>query len=208
MSPLPVDHCSICALPYAREAGLSSRCQECLTDVPAFERLYATGLFEGPLMEAVYRFKYEGGVSLDRPLAELMVDCLPKDMAERIDALVPVPLESSRLKSRLYNQSDLLARHLSRTLQIPVLRCLERKAGGRPQQGLTRKERIANVKKAFSCSQPVNHARLLLVDDVCTTGATLRCCADQLKQAGAQSLEAVVLARADRRLSPQQEVQR
>lgn len=113
------------------------------------------------------------------------------------DLVIPVPLHPSRQKARGYNQAGLLAAVLARHAQLPVNeRDLVRTRATMPQVGLGAEERKANVRHAFAWNG--NHlegTRVLLIDDVCTTGATLDACASALRQAGANSVWALTLAR-------------
>jgi ComF family protein len=133
-----------------------------------------------------------GGI-FAKHLAKL-VESLSWDM----DYIVPVPLGSKRLQERGYNQVMLLARPLAWELDIPLKRqALRRTRETRSQVGLSKEQRITNVKNAFTAKkQVVNGKRVLLVDDVVTTGATINACAKALKEAGAEKIFATTLARA------------
>jgi ComF family protein len=115
-----------------------------------------------------------------------------------IDAILPVPLHPARLREREFNQSLLLADRLGRHLERPVLAAhLARVVPTDPQTTLSRHERLRNLRRAFAVrtADGIVGSRLLLVDDVFTTGTTLNECAKALRQAGAQSVSAVILAR-------------
>jgi ComF family protein len=155
--------------------------------------------------------KYEGQRHLARPLSELLLDCLAaRPLA--VDLLVPVPLDRGRGRERGYNQSALLAEPIGRALGLPLLAgALRRTRATRPQVGLSARERRANVRGAFACADPsaVEGRRVLVVDDVMTTGATLEACADALTAAGAAVVYGLVVARdlpppaaGERRLAP------
>jgi ComF family protein len=115
-----------------------------------------------------------------------------------VDLLIPVPLHPSRLRSREYNQSLLLADELNRALRLPlVYDTLVRTRATRPQTELTRRQRLVNLRRCFAVRRPniVEGKRILLVDDVMTTGATFNECAKALRRAGAADVYAVALAR-------------
>lgn len=114
------------------------------------------------------------------------------------DVIVPVPLHASRLRERGYNQAALLARELAQRAEIALNeRTLVRKRATAPQVELSAKERRENVHDAFCCSDDgLAEKHVLLVDDVCTTGATLEACAIALRKSGARSVQALTLARA------------
>lgn len=166
-------------------------------------------VFEGPLRAAILRFKYHGARYLADHLAELLANEEP--VARAFDTslsadvrLVPVPLHPTRLAQRGYNQSALIAAHLARRRGLAVVPDgLRRVRDTPPQQQLPRNQRQANVRGAFAVADPSLAGKaVFLVDDVCTTTATLREAARVLRQGGATSVDAVVLARASHRPPP------
>jgi ComF family protein len=154
-------------------------------------------VFGGPLAEAVRRFKYQGRCELGRPLGELLAArALP--FAGRIDCVMPIPLHPERLRERGYNQSALLARPLSRALGVPLdVRTLVRVRPTRVQAGLPREARLQNVEGAFRARLRGPAMRVLLIDDVRTTGATLAAAAAALRASGVRQISNLALARAD-----------
>lgn len=180
-----------------REVGGGNRCQECARDRPNISGIRAASRYEGAIRQAVHHLKYNGQRALAEPLAERLlepVSCMPA-----ADAIVPLPLHPARERARGYNQSALLAHALGRRLRLPVVPAARRTRETRDQIGLKRRERQANVKGAFACTDPalVAGRKLLLVDDVCTTGSTLLACAEPLLRAKAASVWGVVVARQD-----------
>ncbi len=140
--------------------------------------------------------KYSEKTQLASPLARLMAraDAPPT----HIDAIVAVPLHPRRLREREFNQSLLLARHLGRQWQIPVLiNVLQRTRFTRPQTSLTKRERIKNLRRCFAVATPsiIAGKTLLVVDDVFTTGTTVNECAKTLRKAGARAVYVHTLAR-------------
>jgi ComF family protein len=116
-------------------------------------------------------------------------------MAE-VDCIIPVPLHRRRQRARGFNQAELLARVVGRWLRLPVeTRLLQRVTDTPSQTGLTPAQRVENVRGAFAVRSKLDRKRILLVDDVCTTGATLDACARVLKRAGAASVEVAAVAR-------------
>lgn len=197
--PLPASHCPRCALPHTAEDGSAHLCEGCLREPPPFTSVSAAGLYEDKLRLAVQRFKYRAAVDLEKTLANLLYCTLAKKTAPRPDLILPVPLHASRLRERTYNQSLLLARNLGRRQAIPVDgSLLIRTRPTPPQQGLRLKERRRNLKDAFSMTRPLAGERILLVDDVLTTGATARECGRTLLAGGASEVRVAVLARARR----------
>jgi ComF family protein len=138
---------------------------------------------------------------LSRPLADLLARALPRD--QRFDAVVPVPLHWWRRWRRGFNQSELLAREISRRTGAPIAGALRRIRATSAQAGLTHGARRRNVAGAFrarGASQTVAGKNVLLIDDVMTTGSTGAACALALKRAGARRVTLLTVARVDRRL--------
>jgi ComF family protein len=196
--PVPSPHCPRCLLPYPAEEGTDHLCQACLLEPPSFRAVRSVGLYEDSLRRAVHQFKYQGNFSLDRPLGLMLAaDLEQADPDFSPELLVPVPLHVSRLRQRGYNQSLLLARVLGRRWKKPVpARLLVRIRPTLPQQGLKAAHRRRNLKGAFQVRLPLDGKKVLLVDDVMTTGATARECARTLLAAGAGEVAVAVLGRA------------
>jgi ComF family protein len=149
------------------------------------------------MRQAVHQFKYKNLRSLAAPLAELLASYL-NNYPLPGEVLVPVPLHRKRLRERGYNQSSLLARELGKLLKLPVAAgCLARVKYILPQaQTKSLTERIRNTQDAFSClNSQLQNTRVLLIDDVSTSGATLDACASVLKTAGALSVWGIALSR-------------
>ena len=150
----------------------------------------------GPLRKAIHRFKYRGLRAAARPLGELLVDCWEAEPLPA-EVIVPVPLHPQRERERGYNQSALLARELSRGAALPLVEgTLLRVQPTTPQVELNASERAENVRGAFCCSgEELRGQAVLLVDDVLTTGATLRACAQALLESNSGPVWALTLAR-------------
>jgi ComF family protein len=145
---------------------------------------------------AIHSFKYRHRRTLALPLARLVERELQRRPLQ-LDILVPVPLHPRRLAERGYNQSALLAEELAGLLATPAVELLERRRETAAQAGLRAGARRTNVKDAFHCRDGCDLAgrRVGIVDDVCTTGATLEDCARALRQAGAGPIWGIVVAR-------------
>ena len=184
--------CRTCGLPLP--SSYADRCGECIADPPEYRTHQSFGLYDGTLREAIHRLKYGKLRRLAPPLADFLFSM----EVPGVDYIVPVPLHPSRLKQREFNQAGLVARHLSRRTGTPLdLLSLEKVKNTPPQVGLPRRQRLANERRAFRlCNDsPLRGRRVLLVDDVATTGATLRACARALAEGGATLIHAVTLAR-------------
>ncbi|HEX3748798.1 MAG TPA: ComF family protein [Bryobacteraceae bacterium] len=181
--------------------GDDGRCALCRAGVRGFDAAYCFGSYEGTLRELIHLYKYSRIETLWRPLSAFLAGALPLD--ECFDAVTPVPLHWRKRWQRGFNQSELLARAIARRRGIPVVRALRRTRFTQTQAGLSNTERRRNVAAAFQCRRPafaLAGKRVLLIDDVMTTGSTAAVCARALKQAGAARVVLATVARVDRRL--------
>ena len=165
-----------------------------------FDAAYCFGSYDGLLREWIHLYKYGRIQTLARPLEDLLLRAVPRD--EAFDAIVPVPLHWRRQWQRGFNQADLLARGISRRLGVPVAHALRRTRSTDVQAGLSNAGRRRNVTHAFRVRRgaSVGGQRILLIDDVMTTGSTAAACAQALKRAGAARVVLVTVARVDRRM--------
>lgn len=174
-------------------------CPSCQGRPFLFDQAWSAMLYEGPVRDCLHHFKYRERYLLSKPLTERLVRFAQRFLPLRgFDAIVPVPLSRRRENERGFNQSFLLSRGLSRALDLPLLRhSLVRWRQTPSQISLSREGRLKNVAGAFRVKQlpPLQEKRLLLVDDVFTTGATVNACAAVLKEAGAASVSVLTLAR-------------
>lgn len=180
-----------------RQLVLDEGCPYCRRWKLEIDSIQSPYMLQGPVRQAVHDFKYRGYRALAGTLARLMYEHLQR-RPPAIDAIVPVPLHHSRLRQRGYNQSLLLARELSKLSSLPVLETSLTRTRNTPAQvgRASAEERRRNVSGAFACpDSTVRGQRLLLIDDVCTTGATLDACAVALKHAGAAAVWGLTLAR-------------
>jgi ComF family protein len=153
--------------------------------------------FDEVIREAIHELKYRNLKAISPCLAELLTDYLKANPLPG-EALVGVPLHPRRLRERGYNQSSLLARELGRRIGLPVIEdCLIRVKQAQPQvRAVDVEERRRNVADAFVCrDEKVSGKQIILIDDVCTSGATLESCAAALKNKGAMSVWGLTLAR-------------
>ena len=183
-------YCSVCARP-----GQHGVCSDCATETRGFDCISAPYLFEGAVREMVHDFKYRGVRAAAPTLGGLLVWHLRSSMPA--DVIVPVPLHRSSERERGYNQSDLMARVVAANSDLPFgRRALRRLRKTAPQISMDGYEqRRRNIEGAFECVQDLEGQRVLLIDDVVTTGSTLSACAEALKAAGARSVWGLALAR-------------
>lgn len=200
LAPLARTACAVCAQPLdAFEPPAGYRCGACRERPPAFDRLLALWTYRPPLDAVVQGLKFRRLDYLGRHLAAALADGLGEalDGFARIDGVVPVPLHWRRRLTRGYNQAERIASPLAGRLGLPLIQALRRARPTPPQTSLGKADRLANLRQAFRVPRPgsVRGLRLLLVDDVATTGATLDASAAALRQAGAAAVTAVVAAR-------------
>jgi len=193
--------CSLCGIPFAG-AGGDHRCGACLTHPPHFDAARVRFLYEGAIRDLIHSFKYNQRTELRYPLALLALEEVSRLVTDHDPHLiVPVPLHRSRLRQRGFNQAVLLGRTISRHHSLPMLPdALVRTRRTEPQIELSSAERRLNVKGAFSVGRADSVAgkRILLLDDVMTTGSTMDECAKVLKMAGAKVVVATAIARTAR----------
>jgi ComF family protein len=200
LTPIASPFCSTCGLPFVSREGESHTCAECLLEKKYFRKARAFGLYHGSLMEAIHLLKYRKRSSLSRPLSTLARETFFQfwDVGG-IDLLVSVPLHVKRLRERGFNQAHLLIRRWAKQDGIPFDGLtLFRSRWTEPQTTLSRTERRKNIRGAFSLRRPakIKGRKILLVDDVYTTGATVNECARVLIKAGAEFVDVLTLARA------------
>jgi ComF family protein len=186
-------------LPFNSLSGEDHTCGGCLADIRHFRKARAFGVYNGSLMAAIHRLKYGGKTSLSKPLGALAKETFYQFWeAGSIDLLLPVPLHIKRLRERGFNQAHLVNKKWAGPEGVPFDGLtLSRNRWTEPQTSLTRAERRKNVKGAFSVRHPnkAKGRRILLVDDVFTTGATVNECSRVLMKAGAESVDVLTLAR-------------
>jgi ComF family protein len=192
-------YCPLCGLPLSTAAPLPHLCGGCLSHVYLFDGARAAGIYRGLLRQLIHRFKYEGQISLARPLARLLIQPGRELMSLfGVDLVTPVPLHPRRLRQRGFNQASLLARRLGVSLNLPVhYSSMDRSRWTAPQMGLSRRQRAENVRGAFVVRDPdaVRGKVVLLVDDVLTTGETVNQCVRGLKKSEAREVLVLTVAR-------------
>jgi ComF family protein len=192
--------CPRCGIPFPVAEGNDHLCGECLVTERPYAVARAVGLYEKTLLTAIHLFKYRGKIGIGEVLGEIMADYAGGQWDMTVFSLIiPVPLHRKRLRERGFNQAVILARQIAKRFSLPLdFMTLRRERFTAPQVGLGREERCANVRMAFAVRKPEKLAgrKILLVDDVTTTGSTLTECASVLTQAKAESVAILTLARA------------
>lgn len=173
-------------------------CGECLRKSPPFERTHTLFLYRNPVSHLILQLKFHHRLAVARAFAYILLEKIPlwyKD--QRLpDLLIPVPLHPSRLRQRGFNQALELARPLSRQLHIPLdKKGLVRHKATSPQSGLSAKERKKNIAQAFATHRKYTGLTIALIDDVVTTGHTIKECCKLLKKQGAKEIHIWCVAR-------------
>jgi len=191
--------CSKCGDPVDGMVEGSYVCSWCVRNEPAFDLARSAARYRGPLVVALQQFKYDGATCVGGDLVELLFACVITHFeSARFDVVAFVPLHPSKERRRTFNQSRLLASGLASRLKMPLFaRALRRVKNTPTQTSLTLRQRQENIRKAFEVPAPewVAGRRILLVDDIMTTGATVAECGRVLKEAGAASVHVATVAR-------------
>ncbi|HEV2287326.1 MAG TPA: ComF family protein [Candidatus Acidoferrales bacterium] len=194
--------CLSCGRPFVSEVALDAaepRCFACRRGVYAFDLARSYGEYSEPMARAISLLKYENLMPLGRWFSARLKERIRSEPETFVaDVLVPVPLHPARLRERGYNQAELIARPLARSLALPLGTYLLVRTKPRPARLLlSRRERWLTVRGAYEMRKGarVDNLRVLLIDDVFTTGATLDACARALKAAGAKSVIGLTVAR-------------
>jgi ComF family protein len=187
-------------LPLCQRCGATvsegNLCHSCLNHPLTIDGIRSIFLFQGTVRQAILQLKYKHLKALAAPLGQLLAEYLGSHPLQG-ETIIPVPLYPKRLRERGYNQSTLLAKELGKLIGLPVLEDALTRVKDAVPQARTRSaiERRRNVHDAFACHHPLEGRQILLIDDVCTTGATLDACAIALKAAGAGSVWGLTMAR-------------
>ncbi len=196
--PIRPPYCARCGDPVDGVTGKPFVCSFCVREPPPFDLARSAVRYGGPIRPLLHRFKYLDGLHVAGQLTDLLARAVETHyQPDRFDLVAYVPLYPARERRRAYNQSRILAERLARRYGISVFRGVERIRDTGTQTRLNMSERAVNVRGAFAVvnSAFVEGKRFLLVDDVMTTGATLRELARVLKLAGAERVWAATVAR-------------
>jgi competence protein ComFC len=181
--------CERCGLPFEGALTTTFECTNCRELELHFSSARSAVVAKTVVLEVIHRFKYQRALWFENFLADLLVrEAAPELRGQKWDFIAPVPLHSLKERQREFNQAEILARHLSEATKIPLnTRLLRRVEATMTQTVLTREQRAENMRGAFVVrgGAKLNGEKIILVDDVFTTGATTSECAKALKAAGA-----------------------
>jgi ComF family protein len=189
--------CTQCGLPLNINKNIKNKaalCGYCLSRKFIFDRTVVPFIYEGNIIPMITRLKFYDQLVYAKLLSQLLLKYLEAKQA--VEIIIPIPLHTTRLQKRGFNQSLEIARELSKALQLPIdnQSCVRIKPT-MPQSELSGVERGVNLQEAFAVREKLNYAKVALLDDVVTTGHTVFECAKMLKQAGVQSIELWCCAR-------------
>jgi ComF family protein len=191
--------CPCCGIPLAG-AGAGHLCGDCLVSPPSYRIARAFARYETVLLDAIHVFKYKGKITTGEILGKIMAEHVYPDMSiADYSLIVPVPLHPRRLRERGFNQAVILAREISKRFSIPLdFLTLKRRVFTEPQVSLGKEQRTANVRGAFAVmnEKKIKGQKIILIDDVYTTGSTVKECAGALMKNGAADVAVLTLARA------------
>jgi ComF family protein len=192
--------CTCCGIPFSGADTSDHLCGDCTISKPAYSVARALGHYDATLLGAIHNFKYRGKTASGKILGRLMAENdYPAVDFQEYTLTIPVPLHVRRLRERGFNQSVILAREIARKFHTPLdFLTLRRYIYTEPQINLGKRERESNVRGAFKIMNPekIKDQRIILVDDVYTTGSTVKECARLLLKEGASSVAVLTLARA------------
>ena len=187
--------CEQCGLPFEGAAGDAITCKNCHEADWQFERARSMMSARGLVREVIHRHKYNRHEFFEPLMVQWFFGC-GSLFSEKPQCVIPVPLHPLKERDRGFNQAERLAKGVAEHLDLPMEPgCLRRVKYTETQTNLSRKERMANMHNAFEASERVAFSRVLLLDDVMTTGATASACAAALRRAGVQTVDVLTLAR-------------
>lgn len=191
--------CTCCGVPFPGSSGTNRLCGECIISPPPFTVARSLGRYETVLMEVIHKFKYRGKIAAGKVLGTMMASF---DYSEfpisEYSLVMPVPLHPRRLRERGFNQSLILSRELARTFSLTLdFTSLRRHIYREPQVNVKREKRESNVRGVFQLrdEDKVKGEKIILVDDVYTSGSTVRECCRVLKKCGVADVSVLTVAR-------------
>jgi len=195
--PHNTNSCRICALPLTQYSSDHPVCGNCLRQTPPFDSCHAAFTYSFPISNLISRFKFSNKLENGRLLSSLLIRSIEANRLPLPGLILPVPLHRSRLRERGFNQAMELAQPLGRHFGIPVdIKSCKKIRPTEAQSNLHKRERQRNIRGAFSLQTKLEHAHVVLLDDVVTTGSTVGELARLLKHNGVQRVDVWALARA------------
>lgn len=197
--PILAENCRKCALFIGATPHSSGYCDECLIEQKPYDRIFALYLYEFPLSPLIQQLKFNRQLYLGQLLGELLIEQIQVDWyakGDLPDLIIPVPLHPLRLRERGYNQALEIARPIAKRLKIPIdTTGIQRVRHTNKQSNLDKAARAINMQGAFMATRDYNNLKVVIVDDVMTTGSTISELAQVLRKAGAAQIEVWCCAR-------------
>jgi ComF family protein len=194
--PILTDFCPKCALPSEN----NQLCETCQNHLLPYDALYALFRYERPITRLILTLKFNRALNYGRLLGELMAEKIKEDWykgKKLPDLIIPLPLHTQRLKKRGFNQALEITKPISKALNIQInITACKRTKSTKAQATLSLEERLRNVQNAFAVNADLTNKHIAIVDDVATTGSTIREFSSQLKLAGASCIDVWCCARA------------
>lgn len=174
----------------------NTTCPLCAHKTFSFHRNVSLFVYDGDIKDVIHRFKFGNHPEFGEGLAILMAEVFMREFDSQIDCIVPIPMHRKKERSRGFNQAAILANGVSKAIGVPVCTGLSRKKQTKPQGSLSAAEREENVKNAFEVKERMffQNKKVLLIDDVFTTGSTVESCAKTLISAGAKEVSSLTLS--------------
>jgi len=185
------EHCILCG---KKTFLTESTCKECRERRVYYEKLLYYDEYKEVIKDKIISYKFNDNSYLYNFFAELL---LPKLLNEDIDLITAVPISKKRMKERGYNQSELIARKIAKIMEVPYMNLLLKNQETKRQSELSRIERMINIQNSFDFNNKydIKGKKILLIDDVFTTGSTVNECSKVLKKSGSTSIEVAVIAK-------------
>lgn len=178
----------------SRPINYGNFCSICNTKKFLFNKNYSLFLYDELISDLIHRFKFKNHPAIGKGLGKIMADRINFDLPEKMDYIIPVPIHKIRRRARGFNQAEILAREISKKLNLPVRNnILKRVKNTKPQWHLNSHERENNLLGAF-ISKDVSGKNIILIDDIFTTGSTINKCAEVLMNAGAKCIVSLTLS--------------
>lgn len=192
MVPMGTNICQICGDPLV----IPGICDRCRKELPPFTALRSFAEYKGPLREALHSLKFKNNLALSDTFSEMLIPLI-RDLNWNFDLVLPVPMSKAKKRSRGYNQAAQIAYPISLAFQVPFSDdIISRKFETKSQIGLGREERFKNIHNAFQGnSAKLLNKKVLLVDDITTTGATITSCARALQESGCERIYCITVAK-------------
>lgn len=194
--PKNLSFCPSCAEPLSIHTK-QPLCGKCLKSSPAYDLALSPYLYQAPISNLITRFKFHSDLCAGQLLAKLLADHLQQELTQLPGCIIPVPLHSTRLMQRGFNQSHELAGFVAKQLSLPVLTgyCIRQRHTD-SQSGLDEKQRKQNIRRAFTMVKALPYQHVAIIDDVMTTGNTVNELAKVLRQGGATMIQVWCVSRA------------